>query len=91
MAPNLRQTYMTPANVKTKVYFMWDFIGQGQEKETWGDVISRTEVAKMLLLDTRPGMLDMMVESTYPHHSGELPFAKRPVLGEDILAIAREL
>jgi len=28
MAPNLKQTYMTPANAKNKVYFMWDFVGR---------------------------------------------------------------
>ena len=26
MRPNLQQTYSTPANLKTKVYFMWDFV-----------------------------------------------------------------
>lgn len=28
MAPNLQQTYMTPANSKNKVYFEWDFVGR---------------------------------------------------------------
>ena len=28
MAPNLPQTYMTPAASKNKVYFMWDFVGR---------------------------------------------------------------
>ncbi|KAL9616601.1 MAG: hypothetical protein Q9160_008546 [Pyrenula sp. 1 TL-2023] len=28
MAPNLHQTYMTPAANKNKVYFMWDFVGR---------------------------------------------------------------
>lgn len=28
MAPNLQQTYVTPAASKNKVYFMWDFIGR---------------------------------------------------------------
>jgi len=28
MAPNLQQTYMTPAADKNNVYFMWDFIGR---------------------------------------------------------------
>ena len=26
MGPNLQQTYMTPANSKNKIYFMWDFV-----------------------------------------------------------------
>ena len=28
MAPNLQQTYMTPAKSKNKVYFQWDFVGR---------------------------------------------------------------
>ena len=28
MAPNLHQTYMTPAADKNKAYFMWDFVGR---------------------------------------------------------------
>ncbi|KAL8822981.1 MAG: hypothetical protein Q9191_006297 [Dirinaria sp. TL-2023a] len=28
MAPNLHQSYMTPAASKNKVYFIWDFIGR---------------------------------------------------------------
>lgn len=28
MAPNLQQTYMTPAAGKNNVYFMWDFVGR---------------------------------------------------------------
>lgn len=28
MAPNLQQTYMTPASSKNKVYSMWDFVGR---------------------------------------------------------------
>ena len=28
MAPNLNQTYMTPAADKNKVYFEWDFVGR---------------------------------------------------------------
>lgn len=28
MAPNLHQSYMTPAASKNKVYFMWDFVGR---------------------------------------------------------------
>ena len=26
MKPNLTQTFSTPANAKTKIYFMWDFV-----------------------------------------------------------------
>jgi hypothetical protein len=28
MAPNRDQTFMTPAKKKTRVYFMWDFVGR---------------------------------------------------------------
>lgn len=28
MTPNNQQTFMTPANSKNKVYFMWDFVGR---------------------------------------------------------------
>lgn len=28
MAPNREQTFMTPAKKKTRVYFMWDFVGR---------------------------------------------------------------
>lgn len=28
MEPNREQTFMTPANKKTKVYFLWDFVGR---------------------------------------------------------------
>lgn len=28
MAPNVQQTFMTPANSKNKVYFQWDFVGR---------------------------------------------------------------
>lgn len=28
MLPNLDQTFSTPANAKTSVYFMWDFVGR---------------------------------------------------------------
>lgn len=28
MAPNLHQTYMTPAKSKNKIYFEWDFVGR---------------------------------------------------------------
>ncbi len=28
MAPNLQQTYMTPAASKNKIYFTWDFVGR---------------------------------------------------------------
>ncbi|KAL9000693.1 MAG: hypothetical protein Q9169_000729 [Polycauliona sp. 2 TL-2023] len=102
MAPNLQQTYMTPANSKNKVYFQWDFVGrtlgmfyninptlQGlskDEKEKWEDAKGRTTFAKMLILDTQPGMLNMMTETTYPDQKGA-----HPDFGEEILELARHL
>jgi hypothetical protein len=79
---------------------MWDFVGRTLStlyrippgaplnggNEQWTDVIGRSVMAGKLLLDTDPGMLDMMVESTYPGQPGD-----RPVIGEDIKALARKL
>lgn len=92
MAPNLQQTYMTPAASKNKVYFMWDFVGrtlvspnmctastststkltflQGflymlppttSSYSSMEDIMSRSAMAAMLILDEQPGMLDQMV------------------------------
>jgi hypothetical protein len=57
-----------------------------REREAWSDIISRNVMGGNLLLDTKPGMLDVMVESTYPNQSGP-----RPVIGEEILEAARKL
>ena len=43
-------------------------------------------MAKDLILDTNKGMLDMMMESTYPGQTGE-----PPTFGDEVLAVAREL
>ncbi|MCJ1376476.1 hypothetical protein MMC20_007719 [Loxospora ochrophaea] len=102
MEPNLQQTYMTPANSKNSVYFMWDFVGRTlgnlyqvdptlkdlsrQEKEQWNDAVGRTVLAQELLLDTKPGALNTMTESTYPSQRGN-----HPELGEDVLVAARQL
>ncbi|KAL8705488.1 MAG: hypothetical protein Q9201_001419 [Fulgogasparrea decipioides] len=100
MAPNLHQTYMTPAKSKNKIYFQWDFVGRtlgymykvnptlknlsGQEKEAWEDAVGRTVMTKDLILDTNKGMLDMMTESTYPDQKG-----KHPQIGEEVLELAK--
>ncbi|KAL9030452.1 MAG: hypothetical protein Q9196_001436 [Gyalolechia fulgens] len=91
MVPNLQQTFMTPANSKNKVYFQWDFVGRTldlskEEKEAWQDAVGRASFAKMLILDTQPGMLDMMTERAYPAQGG-----KHPEFGEEILELARHL
>ncbi|KAF2439167.1 hypothetical protein P171DRAFT_502328 [Karstenula rhodostoma CBS 690.94] len=99
MAPNLQQTYNTPANNKNNVYFMWDFVGRtlGQlfrmDPELprgidgpMEDVVVRTTTACNLILDVQKGMLDEMTESQYPEQRG-----KHPAFGEEILALAREM
>jgi len=50
------------------------------------DVIGRNFMAKQLILDTKPGALDKMTESTYPEQKG-----RHPKFGEEILALARDL
>ncbi|KAF9263042.1 hypothetical protein L218DRAFT_987817 [Marasmius fiardii PR-910] len=101
MAPNLQQTYMTPANSKNKIYFMWDFVGRslgmlftippeknprrGMHKATWSDVVGRTVMAKKLLIEDQV-MLNSMVERTYPDQRGQ-----HPILGEEVLDAARNL
>ncbi|CZT14203.1 uncharacterized protein RCC_00177 [Ramularia collo-cygni] len=92
MAPNLQQTYMTPAASKNKVYFMWDFVGRTLgylymlpvTATNMGDVESRSMMAAMLILDEQPGMLDQMVGATYAQ-------TQTFEFGEDILADARRL
>ncbi|KAK5727995.1 hypothetical protein LTR17_012302 [Elasticomyces elasticus] len=90
MRPNLQQTYMTPANIKSKVYFMWDFVGRtlgfaymlspalsnldDRSKDIWFDIKGRSFMTAMLLLDDPPGRLDAMVDMSYPGQTGELPF-----------------
>ena len=81
---------------------MWDFHGRtlgmlynidparplrtSGQREAWSDIVSRAVMGAGLLLDDHPGMLDMMVESTYPNQSGP-----RPVIGEELLESARKL
>ncbi|KAK4944816.1 hypothetical protein LTR66_007665 [Elasticomyces elasticus] len=65
MAPNLQQTYSTPAASKDKVYFMWDFIGRtlgmlnqidpklpSRTKDAWEDVYGRASYGRVLIKDT---------------------------------------
>ena len=56
------------------------------EKEAWSDVVGRSVMGAELLLDSKPGMLDMLAESAYPAQPGD-----RPVIGDDVLAAARKL
>ncbi|KAL1604755.1 hypothetical protein SLS60_004295 [Paraconiothyrium brasiliense] len=78
MAPNLQQTYNTPANNKNNVYFMWDFVGR-----TLGQLF---RMDPELPQDSQKGMLDEMTESQYPEQKG-----KHPAFGEEILQLARDM
>ncbi|KAI9656913.1 MAG: hypothetical protein M1821_003552 [Bathelium mastoideum] len=102
MEPNLHQLFSTPAASKNKIYFMWDFIARTmsmlsdvepslqrmgkEEEEAWTDVIGRSVMAQQLILDTKPGMLDLMVSATYPGQAGPTP-----QFGDEIVALARQL
>ena len=57
-----------------------------EEREIWGDILGRSQMAKNLILDTEPGMLDMMVATTYPGQSGP-----RLEFDEGIITLARQL
>lgn len=76
---------------------MWDFIGRTlamllaippatTAAAPYTDVISRLVMAKELLLDSKPGMLDMMIDSTYPGQTGP-----KPEIGDDLKEAARAL
>lgn len=56
------------------------------ENERYFDIMGRTFLIKQLLLDTRPGLLETMTESTYPDQKGN-----HPELGNEILDAARAL
>ncbi|KAK3062409.1 hypothetical protein LTS18_004111 [Coniosporium uncinatum] len=102
MAPNLQQTYSTPANNKNNVYFMWDFVGRTlfycfqanptlqdetpQEKEAWQDALTRAMMTQSLIMDTAKGRLNAMTESTYPEQKG-----RHPNFGSEIKSLARGL
>lgn len=73
MAPNLEQTYSTPANRKTKIYFLWDFVGRTRgmmatispslprvEKGQWQDVKGRAMFTKVLIDDENSPRARMM-------------------------------
>ena len=57
-----------------------------QQNEVWTDVLSRCITAANLILDTTPGMLNMMLASTGPGQQGD-----EPEFGDEITALARQL
>ena len=59
-----------------------------REKETWKDASGRAVFAGSLITDEKPGMLDMMVESSYPDPATRGP---RVDFGGEILEFAAML
>jgi len=83
MAPNLQQTFMTPANSKNKVYFMWDFVGRTRglmalvdpslpekDKEQWDDIAQRAIYGDVLVQDTT-GKTEVMFAGCAPADFGD--------------------
>ena len=58
-----------------------------KQKETWEEATGRAAFSKALITDQMPGMLDQLMESTYPGQNAGTP----PDFGEEILEIARRL
>jgi hypothetical protein len=56
-----------------------------QAKQIWADIYSRNKMAGGLIIDDKPGMLNTMIESTYPGTRNH------PEFGEEILAEAKVL
>ncbi|KAL8786984.1 MAG: hypothetical protein Q9195_007962 [Heterodermia aff. obscurata] len=94
MEPNIDDPYMKPANRKTKVYHMWDFVGRTlsmvlandpdlprRQRGLWKEVMGRAQYGKLLMMDTT-GMLDAMC----PDDNGE-----KVEFGGDVLAIVQRI
>ena len=58
-----------------------------KEKETWDEATGRAAFSKALITDQMPGMLDQMMERTYPGQNA----GRSHEFGEEILEIARRL
>ncbi|KAL8794212.1 MAG: hypothetical protein Q9195_003166 [Heterodermia aff. obscurata] len=98
LARDINRTYMDPAGDRNKIYFMWDFgylfnISPSlenlteKEAETWDEATGRAAFSKALITDQIPGMLDQMIEQTYPGQNA----GRSLEFGEDILGIAQRL
>ena len=72
----LSMLYKVPPNTSVKML--------GTESDTWSDVVGRSVVAANLIADAKPGMLDMMVQSSGPSGANS-------DFGEEILGIANEM
>lgn len=80
---------------------MWDFIGRtlgmlyivpssleglsSSQQETWNDVVGRSVMGAGLILDEKPGMLDQMLQMSYPGGDRNVDF------GNEVLEVARAL
>lgn len=101
-APNLDQTFSTPANSKNSVYFMWDFVGRtlhqlylvpaqtdklsAKHKGAFNDCQGRAAMGSGLILNEPAGMLEMMVKSA-PHDKGN----PMPAMGKQVEDAARAI
>ena len=94
MEPNINDPYMKPANRKTKVYHMWDFISRtlsilwvvdldlpSSQKPLWTEALGRAVLAKSMIED-KTGKTDTMCPDDY---------GTQVEFGGDILAIAQRL
>ncbi|KAF2855160.1 hypothetical protein T440DRAFT_464460 [Plenodomus tracheiphilus IPT5] len=97
MAPNLQQTFSTPANSKNKVYFMWDFAlrsfqhlaAEVSPQDPWSspmfqDVLGRALMAKEMVLD-ESGNLGAGIANPGNMNDGGVDF------GEEIKKVAAKL
>lgn len=89
MESNREQTFMTPANSKNRVYFMWDFCQRNLiimlsldpklpaiQKKEWEGVVERCGFATILILDGS-GKVDTMFPGDKLKYSEEIrAFAK---------------
>ena len=58
-----------------------------KEKETWNQATGRAAFSKALITDQMPGMLDQIMERTYPGQNAGTAIK----FGEEILEIAKRL
>jgi len=90
MEPNLAQTFMTPANNKTRIYFLWDFVQRtiwflnncnprnpSSTQSIWEDAVGRHYVAAELV------EMKEMIRAIFP--SDETPW------GEEVERAAKDI
>ncbi|KAF2761707.1 hypothetical protein EJ05DRAFT_535066 [Pseudovirgaria hyperparasitica] len=102
MAPNLQQTYMTPAAEKNSVYFMWDFVSRTLSNlynQVDPELKLETRASKNAWNDVRSrGMMATeLILDTTPGMLAMMTGSaypeqkdKEPAFGEDILELCRK-